>query len=112
MKKTWRVLILFVIVVVVLNVGCAGQPIKMKADLNRNYDKAKGRTISVTANSFQLFLLIPIRVNSRQVRAYNALMREAGDDYVTDIKIREEWQYALVGTIYRTTIEATAYPRL
>jgi len=112
MKSISRISILLLILVMTLNIGCAGQPLNINTTLNQEYDKSKGRTISITANSFQLFLLIPIMVNSRQARAYDALMKEAGNDYVTDIKIREEWQYALVGTIYKTTIEATAYPRL
>ncbi|MBC7957005.1 MAG: hypothetical protein H7Y33_14185 [Cytophagales bacterium] len=57
-------------------------------------------------------MFIPIAINGRQSNAYAALLKEAGDDSVlSDITVTESWTYALVGTIFTTTIEATAYPR-
>ena len=48
----------------------------------------------------------------RMELAYDSLMSQAEGDYVTDIKVREKWTYAFVGTVYCTELEATAYPRL
>ena len=98
----------------VLIIGCAGTPIRFGGD-DPNFDKAnvdfsKGREIVATASGFQLLLLIPIGINTRHEDAYQQLRGMAGRDYITDIKIEESWSYAFVGTIYRTTIKATAYP--
>jgi len=95
--------------------ACSGTPIKTGAARQgidtANVDFSKGRKISASASGFQLLLLIPISINSRHERAFRTLLGQAGDDYVTDIKINESWTYAFVGTVYRTTLEATAYPK-
>ena len=86
--------------------ACSGTPIKTGAARQgidtANVDFSKGRNISASASGFQLLLLIPISINSRHERAFQTLLGQAGDDYVTDIKINESWTYALVGTVYRT----------
>ncbi len=94
-------------------IGCAGKPISFKSIDPKNYAdvKDKGRTITASESGFQLLLFIPIDINTRHVRAYNQLLAQAHDDYITDIKIEESWTYALVGTVYTTTITATAYPK-
>lgn len=94
--------------------ACSGTPVKTR-DANRHVDAAgvdfsAGRKISASSSGFQLLLLIPINVNVRHKRAFQALMDEADGDYITDIKIEESWTYALVGTVYKTTFEAMAYP--
>lgn len=98
-----------------LLVACSGAPIKTGIANQRidatNVDYSKGRKISASASGFQLLLLIPISINDRQERAYRMLLSQAGGDYVTDIKINESWTYALVGTVYKTTLEAMAYPQ-
>jgi hypothetical protein len=95
--------------------ACSGTPIKTGVANQRidtaNIDYSKGRRLSASASGFQLLLLIPISINDRHDRAYRTLLSQAGGDYVTDIKIEESWTYALVGTIYKTTMEATAYPQ-
>ena len=53
---------------------------------------------------------IPIKINGRQARAYEELKNAAGSDYITDVKIQESWTYAFLGTVYHTTLTATAYP--
>lgn len=95
--------------------ACSGAPIKI-GEANQyagatNIDTYRGRNISATASGFQLLLFIPISVNSRHERAWKALLAQAGGDYVTNVKINESWTYGFVGTVYRTTLEATAYPR-
>jgi hypothetical protein len=94
--------------------GCAGTPIhvgSLDQQLNGNVDFTRGREISASAAGFQLFLVIPIMINSRHDRANHVLLQRAGNDYITDIKIQESWKWAYVGTLYRTTIKAMAYPR-
>lgn len=97
-----------------LMTACSGTPVKTR-DANSyvdtaNVDFSEGRKISASSSGFQLLLLIPININVRHKRAFQALMDEADNDYITDIKIEESWTYALVGTVYKTTFEAMAYP--
>ena len=55
-------------------------------------------------------MFFPLGVNGRQERAYAQLKKQARGEYVTDIKIQESWRYAVLGTTYRTTLTAMAYP--
>jgi hypothetical protein len=95
--------------------ACSGAPIRTGVANQRidtaNIDYSKGRRVSASASGFQLLLLIPISINNRHERAYRELLAQAGSDYVTDIKLNESWTYALVGTVYKTTLEAMAYPQ-
>jgi len=93
--------------------GCAGKPITFKSVDPKSYAdmKDKGRTITASASGFQLLLLIPISVNTRHESAYGQLLAQANGDYITDVKIEESWTYAFIGTVYTTTITATAYPK-
>jgi hypothetical protein len=95
--------------------GCAGVPVNFaqrSVTQLSQVDLKQGKKISAHASGFQLMLLIPIMVNGRQANAYESLLEQAGDSVLSDITITESWQWALVGTLYTTTIEATAYPRL
>lgn len=95
-------------------IGCAGTPIRFGGnDPNfdrTNVDYSKGREITASASGFQLLTVIPININDRHDRAYQQLRGMAGRDYITDIKIEESWTYAFIGTVFTTTIKATAYP--
>lgn len=93
-----------------LAAGCASTPIVLNAPPKGAVDMAKGRTVRGNGCGFQLLLLLPLAVNGRQERAYQELMGQARDDYVTDFKVEESWWYAFVGTVYCTQLEATAYP--
>ena len=113
--KTLKITIPGFLIAIFLIAGCVGKPISVgtvdpKFD-NANIDITTGRSISASASGFQLLLLIPISINDRHERAYEILRGQAGNDYITDVKIKESWTYAFVGTVYTTTIEATAYPR-
>jgi hypothetical protein len=115
MKKLIGLMTLALVISILSMSGCAGKPIKVgsvdqQVDLS-NIDLTKGRSISASASGFQLLLFIPISINDRHERAYQILRGQAGNDYVTNVKIKESWTYAFVGTVYTTTIEATAYPR-
>jgi hypothetical protein len=92
--------------------ACAGTPAKISTVTDvQGIDVSRGRKISASAAGFQLLLFIPISVNSRHERAYNALRAQAGNDVITDVTITESWSYGFVGTTYRTRIDASAYPR-
>lgn len=93
--------------------GCAGKPITFKSIDPKSYAevKDKGRTITASASGFQLLLVIPIGINTRHESAYGQLLAQANGDYITDVKIEESWTYAFIGTVYTTTITATAYPK-
>lgn len=94
-------------------VGCSGTPIYIETPDPKAYEgsKDKGREISASASGFQLFLLIPIDINDRHEKAYQLLKAQAGNGYITDVKIKESWSYGFVGTVYKTTLSATVYPR-
>ncbi|WOB08194.1 hypothetical protein [Piscinibacter gummiphilus] len=97
-----------------LLVGCQGMPLdlsKRTVTDRAQIDAYKGRRIVGEATGFQLLLFIPIAINNRYQTAYNDLLRQAGDDLLSDVTVTESWQWAAVGTLYTTRIEATAYPR-
>lgn len=94
-----------------LGAGCASVPVTIDNRVPADADRTHGRTVYSSGAGFQLFYFIPIGVNSRQARAYRQLLNNAGDAYVTDVQIQESWKYAFVGTAYRTTFRATAYPK-
>lgn len=108
-------LVFFILIIALFSAGCAGNPVKLESfqqPVNlAEIDFSKGRQITASAGGFQLLLLIPISINSRHMRAFEKLKAQAGNDFITDIKIQEAWTYAFVGTVYTTTITATAYPR-
>ena len=115
MKKLSKFMIPVVFIAILLINGCTGMPIKVghidQQFRNEKIDFTRGRSIEASASGFQLFLFIPININDRQSRAYSELRYVAGHDYITDVKVQESWTYAFVGTIYKTTIKAMAYPR-
>jgi hypothetical protein len=59
-----------------------------------------------------LFNLIPIEMNGREARAYHSLVNQAPYDVITDVKVIESWRWPVIGITYRTTLTATAYPRI
>ena len=114
MKKLNQTISKLAILAFFILTSCSGVPIKFgSSDRNFNIksvDFTKGRDISATASGFQLLLFIPININDRHERAYQILRAQAGDNYLTNIKIKESWTYGLVGTVYTTKLEGTLYP--
>lgn len=101
----------FAIVICLIFSACSGNLVNFEQRVDhQNVDFSKGRKIYAEASGFQLLLFIPIDVNSRHDRAYRTLQAQAYGEYIGDIKIQESWTYGLVGTIYTTKLEATAYP--
>ena len=115
MKTSIRILRLLIILIAMILAGCTGTPIQVGTGTQQQnletIDFSQGRHLTGEASGFQLLLFIPIGINSRHEGAYSKLLAKAGGDYLTDVKIKESWIYALVGTVYITTIEATAYPK-
>ena len=113
MKTNIRIVLTLLVACFVFS-GCTGAPVSFNTvnpQISRdNIDFEKGRDLSASASGFQLLLLIPININDRQERAYQILRGQAGNAYISDIKIKESWTWAFVGTVYKTTIEAKAYP--
>ena len=90
--------------------GCVGVPVHLGTAENVQYDATKGRALSARGCGFMLGGYIPIRVNSRQARAYSLLVSRARGDYVADIAAQESWTYYVAGSLYCTHLTATAYP--
>jgi hypothetical protein len=111
MKRSRSFLGLLIVAFGALSAGCAGEAVQFHNAVPQGIDRSAARQVEASATGFQLFHFIPIRTNSRHARAYERLLKEAGNAYVTDVKMKEAWKYALVGTIYTTTFQATAYPK-
>lgn len=88
--------------------GCAGTPVNLGPHPYAPPLAGQARDLEAKACGFQLLLLIPIAINSRQERAYRQVLAQAGGDYVTDVQWKDEWFYGLVGTSYCTTLRAKA----
>lgn len=113
MKYSKNIGIALLTIIFVLT-GCSGTPSEVGVQQTHDrslYDLTKPSTITVTASGFQLLLFIPISINSRFERAYQSIERQANGGLIGDVKVKESWSYAFVGTIYKTTLEATVYPK-
>lgn len=110
-KKSLSVVLISMMTLVL--VGCSGRPVSIANASPKMYEnvKEKGREISASASGFQLLLFIPININDRHDVAYALLKNKANGGYITDVKIKESWTYAFVGTVYKTTMTATVYPK-
>ncbi len=113
--KINKITILTIFFSCLLMFGCAGKPIHLSPEIQKvdltTIDFENGRDLSASESGFQLLLLIPININGRHERAFQQLRGQAGNDYITDIKIQESWAWGFVGTIYKTKIVAKAYPK-
>jgi len=94
--------------------GCSGKPISISSASPKLYEdvKTKGIEVSASASGFQLLLFIPMNINNRQEVVYALLKDKAKGGYITDVKIKESWTYAFIGTVYTTTMTATVYPSM
>lgn len=113
MRSLSKLRLLAILVLIIFSTGCAGKAVQIGSIADQAYDASKGREVVAKARGFKLFLLIPIRINSRQARAYQALQNMAGDDYViTNVRVQEYWRYSFIGTAYGTIMRATLYPKI
>jgi hypothetical protein len=100
--------VLSVLIAAMLLAACTGAPTKVGTSTEVPVPTGPVRDLEAQACGFQLLLFIPIKVNSRASRAYQQLVVLAGGDYITDVEVKEEWTYGLVGTQYCTTLRARA----
>lgn len=103
----------FLVVIVILasfGFGCTGDKVQFADAPIDKLDLSQGRKVTGRASGLHLFGVIPIGVNERQSRAYERMKGEAGNDYVTDIKIQDVWKFVFIGQKYNTTVTAMAYP--
>lgn len=89
--------------------GCAGTPINVRSVSAGEVADNRGRHISAESCGFQLFMVIPISINSRLERAFVQLQREAAGDKIANLSIEEYWRYAFIGTTHCTRLDAIAY---
>ena len=85
-------------------VACEGVPVRLGSE--GPTPAGSDRQLSAQACGFQLLLFIPIVTNNRLERAYRQIRQQALGDYITDVRVTEQWTYALVGTVYCTIVEA------
>jgi hypothetical protein len=92
---------------VLLTIGCASAPLQIYdvREPSQSYEVlGEGQG---TAVGIMLFGLIPIRQNSRFVRAYDAAVASQGGDRVVNPEISERWFWAYVLNGYITTVKGT-----
>ncbi len=95
---------------VIFSAGCSSTRVPIQcAATSPGADLTGSREIMGSGAGYQLFWCIPIRVNSRQARAYARLMAQAGGDRCTDLTIQETWRFLVVGNLHRTTFRARAW---
>jgi hypothetical protein len=91
--------------------GCVSAPITIRNAAQQPVNVDQGRKLSASGCGFQLLMFIPIGVNGRAERAFESIKEMADKNTVlADVKIRERWNYAFIGTVYCTDIQAVAYP--
>ncbi|WP_416196944.1 hypothetical protein [Pseudomonas sp. Teo4] len=82
--------------------GCTGAPIH-----SEHHDSSEYTVIGhsqASATGLMLFGLIPIRQNSRFVRAQEAAIKAKGGDALINTQVQEKWFWAWVLNGYTTTI--------
>lgn len=97
--------------VAALLAACEGIPVQLGSPVEGPPPTGQSRELTARSCGFQLLYVIPIAINERLERAYAGIRRQAQDDYITDVRVTEEWTYAFVGTVYCTTIDAKAIRR-
>jgi hypothetical protein len=94
--------VLAVSVVGLVLAGCTGAPMK-----SRQYDANQYTVVGhseASATGLLLFGIIPIRQNSRFVRAQDAAIKAKGGDALINTQVQENWFWAWVLTGYTTTV--------
>lgn len=86
--------------------ACVSAPIQLSSSTPA--PAGTERTIEAKSCGFQLLLILPLGINGRHERAHQSLLRQAGKDYIKDVRVEESWSYGFVGTLYCTRFIATA----
>ena len=82
--------------------GCTGTPMNTK-----QYDSSQYTVLGhseATATGLMLFGVIPIRQNSRFVRAQDAAIKAKGGDALINTQVQESWFWAWVLNGYTTKV--------
>ena len=82
--------------------GCTGTPMK-----TQQYDASQYTVVGhseASATGLMLFGLIPIRQNSRFVRAQQAAIQAKGGDALINTQVEEKWFWAWVLNGYTTKV--------
>ncbi|MBT2339544.1 MULTISPECIES: hypothetical protein [Pseudomonas] len=82
--------------------GCTGAPMK-----TQHYDSSQYTVVGhseASATGLLLLGVIPIRQNSRFVRAQTAAIRAKGGDAMINTQVQENWFWAWVLTGYTTSV--------
>lgn len=111
MKAKINTIALLIVATSLLLSGCTGTPITLKSFPATEIVQTSSRPISAEACGFQLFLFIPININSRLESAFQDLQQQAGNDKIANLSIEEYWRYAYIGTLYCTKLDAIAYQK-
>jgi hypothetical protein len=86
--------------------ACASAPLQVKGiELNQDYEvlgEGKG-----TASGLLLLDLIPIRLNSRFVRAYDEAVKMRGGDLLLDPVVSDTWRFVVIGVLHSTAVRGT-----
>ena len=87
--------------------ACTGHLVRIAPQPPTQY--ATTTTARASACGLNLFGVIPIAVNDRAQRAYDAALKTAGGTGLTDVKVTERWYWVYVGNVYCTDIEGLGY---
>lgn len=86
--------------------GCTGTPVQLGSRLEGPAPEGTQREVVSSACGFQLLWFIPIQINNRLQRAYEAIQNQAGSDFIANVEVQERWVYGFVGTGYCTDLKA------
>lgn len=92
--------------------ACAGKPLQLGSREHVAYDASDPVDIAVTECGAQVLLFLPFFNNNRAARAYKAIEEKAGDRYIANVRMREQWAYLVFGIVQCTDMVARTYPKL
>jgi hypothetical protein len=87
--------------------ACSGSLAKIAPEPPAGYTTTK--IGSGSSCGMNLFGLIPLGVNGRAQRAYDAALKGAGGSGLTDVKVTERWYWVYVGNVYCTDVEGLGF---
>ncbi len=92
--------------------GCAGTPVQFGPLEPVAYDESDPVDIMTTECGAQVLLFFPFFNNGRAARAYSSIQEKAGDRYIANVRMREQWTYLVFGIVQCTDMVARTYPKL
>lgn len=101
-----RMLLLFLLLAVISVSGCTSVPLDIHTPTPSEKYEVLGEGTG-SAVGIMLFNLIPIKQNTRFVRAYDAAVQSKGGDRLINPTIQENWFWAYVLNGYITTVKGT-----